>query len=143
MNHALRFLGAALLATLVGCSSTTFQPYETQSNVYTGSGGTKIVVDGIDFWENGDPPRQFKILGVIDDDRPNGLITGMMLEGDIAAKATAAGGDAVILASSGSYTNGYYTSGSATSYGSTTYGSANTTAAHRNTRKYIVVKYLD
>ena len=143
MKYPLRFLGAVLLAALVGCTTTTFQPYETRSNVFTGNGGTKTVVDGIDFWENGDPPRKFKILGVIDDDRPRGWIVEMSLTGDIVAKAIAAGGDAVILAASDSYVNGYYTNGSATSYGSAMYGNATTTAVRRKVSKYIVVKYLD
>ena len=143
MRHTLRFLGAVFLTFLVGCASTEFRSYEAQSNVYTGSGGKKTVVDGIEFWKNGDPPRKLKVVGVIDDDRNGGWIQGMMLEGDIAAKALAAGGDAVILLSSDAYGSGYYTNGSATSYGSTTNGSAATTDEQRKVRKYIVVKYLD
>ena len=143
MRNAMHILVVVLLAVVAGCTSTEFKPYEARNNVFTGTGGSKTVVDGIDFWENGDPPRTFKILGVIDDDRPGGGIQGMMLEGAIAAKAKDAGGDAVILAGRDTYTNGYYTNGSATSYGSTTYGNATTSAVRRKVSKYVVVKYLD
>jgi hypothetical protein len=39
-----------------------------------GHGGTRKVVDGMDVWTHGDPPRPFKLLGIIEDERPGGMI---------------------------------------------------------------------
>lgn len=55
----------ALLTLLAGCATVDFQPYEGKSNLYEGNGGTKVVVDGIDFWANGTPPRTYSIIGMI------------------------------------------------------------------------------
>jgi hypothetical protein len=54
----------------------------------------------MDMWTNGDPPRRFRILGIIDDERPGGLIPMAELKHDIVKKAREHGGDAVILVSS-------------------------------------------
>ena len=92
-----RIVGAALIMMLIGCTSTEFQAYEAREKVIVGTGGTKSVTDGIEFWENGDPPRTYEIIGVIDDDRPNGIIQMAMFKGAIAAKVKEVGGDAVIM----------------------------------------------
>jgi len=42
-----------------------------------------LVIEGIDFWSNGEPPRKFKILGVIDDTRGGGFDpTNNVIAGD-------------------------------------------------------------
>ena len=67
---------ALVLGLITSCSSTTFTEYRGAS-IVQGKGGTLRVVDGVDFWENGDPNRKYKILGVIDDSRGDGLISRM------------------------------------------------------------------
>jgi len=62
----MRFIICIMLACiLVGCATVVFQPYEGKSNLYEGDGGTKVVVDGIDFWANGSPPRKYSIIGMV------------------------------------------------------------------------------
>ena len=85
-----------------GCTSTDFQSWEGRSSVVEGHGGTRKIVDGMDVWTHGDPPRRFQVLGIIEDDRPGGLIPMARLKHDIVAKARQSGGDAVILVSSAS-----------------------------------------
>ena len=35
-----------------------------------GHGDTRKIVDGMDVWTHGDPPRPFQVLGIIEDERP-------------------------------------------------------------------------
>src|SRR4029453_8319360 len=63
-------LGAVFLA---GCASTDFQPLESQGPVVAqGQWGTRKVVDGVDIWTTGAPPRKYRVLGVINDTRGAG-----------------------------------------------------------------------
>lgn len=55
------------------------------------------MVNGIDFWETGDPDKKYKILGVIQDDRGDSLFQRMGKDSSIAKLAKKKGGDAVIL----------------------------------------------
>src|SRR5581483_10377486 len=117
MHTRLTILLAAGL-TLSSCTNTDFQTWEGRNGVVEGHGGTRKVVDGMDVWTHGDPPRRFKVLGIIDDQRPEGLIPMAQLKHDIVKKAREHGGTAVIYVSSASQLEGYYTAGSATAYGS-------------------------
>jgi hypothetical protein len=89
----------------------------------------------MDIWTYGDPPRRFKVLGIIQDERPGGIIPMARLKHDIVEKVRQNGGNAVILVSSASQLAGYYTSGSVTgySYGGyrSAYGSATTVPRSR------------
>ena len=136
-----------MLAGLLGCATTEFKPYEGKENVYEGMGGTKVVVDGMELWGNGAPPRRFKVLGIIDDERPGGIIPMSQLRGDMVKKAREVGGDALVELTSQSQIAGFYTSGTASaySYGSSAsaYGTATTMPVRRNTAKFAVIKYID
>jgi hypothetical protein len=55
-------------------TSTDFQSWEGRNSVVEGHGGTRKVVDGMDVWTHGDPPRRFQVLGIIEDERPGGII---------------------------------------------------------------------
>lgn len=132
---------------LAGCATTEYKAYEGKSNVIDGQGGTKVIVDGMDVWDNGEPPRKFKLLGIIDDERPGGLIPMSQLRSDMVRKAREAGGDAIIQLNSQSRIAGYYTSGaaSATTYGNraTAFGSSTTMPVRRNVARYAVIKYSE
>ena len=103
----MQMLSTLFVATvlLCGCSSAKFTEYHG-SEVYHGTGGTVRVVDGIDFWENGDSSRKYKVLGAIDESPghrlPIKLFSG---SGDkdsaIAKAARERGGDAVIFVPTG------------------------------------------
>lgn len=81
---------------VASCSTTTFTEYRG-SGIVEGKGGTVRVVDGIDFWENGPPNRKFRIIGVIDDSRGDGLIQRSGRDGTLAKVAKERGGDAIIF----------------------------------------------
>src|SRR5262249_10849547 len=61
----LLLIGSAAIAGCTELVTSDYQPYEGRNNVYEGDGGTKVVVDGVDFWANGSPPRKYAILGVV------------------------------------------------------------------------------
>jgi len=140
---------ALLLAATVllfGCTTTEFESWEGRNSVVEGRNGTRKVVDGMDVWTYGDPPRRFQVLGIIQDDRPGGLIPMARLKHDIVAKARQSGSDAVILVSSASQLQGYYTAASASAYGYGNYasgfGTSTTVPITRRTSTYVVIKYL-
>ncbi|MDQ8023542.1 MAG: hypothetical protein REI94_17010 [Moraxellaceae bacterium] len=60
-------------AALAGCGTASFYAHEPQDNVQTGKGGSRFVVEGIDVWFNGDPPRKYSILGYIEDNTSVGV----------------------------------------------------------------------
>jgi hypothetical protein len=94
-------LAAALAAAGPALAGTRFFAYDGRDAVRQGDGGDKKVVDGVEFWVDGAPPHRFQILGSLEDQRLKGGILGAIsmsgLEHDIAKRARAAGGDAVIL----------------------------------------------
>jgi hypothetical protein len=77
-----------------------FSAFEGKAKIYEGEGGTRKTVDGIDFWDNGAPPRKFQLIGFITDSRYEsgwwGALAMDNLESDVAEVAKDAGGDAVI-----------------------------------------------
>jgi hypothetical protein len=146
MNHRILFV-LAITVLCVGCTSTDFQSWEGRNSVVEGHGGTRKVVDGMDVWTHGDPPRRFKVLGIIEDERPGGVIPMAQLKHDIVQKARENGGNAVIFVSSASQLAGYYTASSASAYGygnsATAYGSSTTVPLTRRSSTYVVIRYLD
>jgi hypothetical protein len=101
----------------------------------------------MDVWTYGDPPRRFKDLGIIQDERPGGLIPMARMKHDIVDKARQNGGNAIIFVSSESQLRGYYTTSRATAYGygnsATAYGSSTTFPITRRSSTYVVIRYLD
>lgn len=106
LSHRVRLVAgamvaAALLAGPAARAGTGFLTYDGWDSVQQGRGGEKKVVDGVDFWMAGSPPRRFKILGTIDGARRKGGLVGMVSfsspEDSVAKQTLAAGGDAVIL----------------------------------------------
>lgn len=138
---------AGLFLVITGCATTEFKPFEAKINAFEGVGGTKIIVAGMEVWDNGEPPRKFSVLGIIEDERPGGPIPMSSLKSDIVQKAKEVGGDAVIQLNSNSQLVGVYSSGSTTanSYGRTTtaYGSSTAVPMRRNYSKFAVIKFLD
>lgn len=156
---------------LVGCvSSTQFQAYQGNNNIFKGEGGTVIKEEGIDIWTSGTPPCEYKVIGVVIDTRNNSLVAGWTIKSDIAEAVRKNGGDAAILtdmkehavgtmynssttvntttdttANANYYGNNNYgtLSGSANSTGS---GSANTFASstqmYNYASRFSVVKYI-
>src|SRR5438105_976918 len=76
-----------ILTVLQGCATTEFRSFEANNKLFEGRGGIKVVVDGMEIWYSGDPPRRFTVLGIIDDQRPVGIIPMAQLRGDLVKKA--------------------------------------------------------
>lgn len=147
MKKPFTLLVALGLSLMAGCATTEYKSFEGKTDVFEGKGGTKVVVDGMEIWDNGEPPRKFKVLGIIDDERPGGIIPMSQLRSDMVKKAREAGGDAVVQLGSQSQTAGFYSSGSATAYSygnsATAYGSSTTMPVRRNVAKFAVIKYVE
>jgi hypothetical protein len=65
--NTLKTISAWLLASILfcGCSTPpTFTEYHSKET-YQGMGGEVRSVDGVDFWENGEPDRRYVILGLV------------------------------------------------------------------------------
>ena len=139
-----------------------FLTYEGRDSIHEGQGGEKKVLDGIEFWINGDPPHRYQVLGSIEDERhKSGLIGAIAMSGlekSVASTARQAGGDAVILADAhdnlrgvvGSSFGSYNGTASAHRYGNSAFGSysgfGSGTAFARpiesHSSRYVVVRYL-
>ena len=85
-----------LAFTLAGCATVDFQPYEGKNNLYEGEGGTKVVVDGIDFWANGSPPRKYSIIGMVVSEIGSGVGDEAIIRSSVAGEVKKQGGDAAV-----------------------------------------------
>ncbi|HEY8037712.1 MAG TPA: hypothetical protein VIF37_19205 [Methylobacter sp.] len=131
--------GCALLAT------TEYKLFEGKlDGVIDGNGGTKAVVDDMEIWFDGEPPRKFKILGFIDDNRESDWIRMLSLQGDIVDEAREAGGEAIIKLNSQSQLARFYSAGGASSnsYASPAFASSVSMSNRRHLSKYAVIKYV-
>ena len=143
-----RLLLAFLICTLLfgGCATTKYQEF-VGSEVHKGTGGTRRIVDGIEIWENGTPPRKYKIVGVIDDKRGTGLISRLSKDKSIAATAKKYGGDAILFMEEKSERRGFFhnMNSTTTHYTNTseTHGSGYSRTNTKKLSKWAVIKYVD
>jgi hypothetical protein len=101
MRDARNVLPLAILIVtilLCGCSSPKFESY-SGSEVFQGTGGgTERTVDGIEFWEHGEPARKYKIIGAIEQSHKHGHFPGFGSTDSANAKvAHERGGDAILI----------------------------------------------
>jgi len=160
---------APLLAaiSLAGCASTEFQQVESQGPlVGQGQWGTRKIVDGVDIWTSGAPPRKYRVLGVINDTRIDAPYWNAVFYHDIASKVKQHGGNAAIVVSSRSQYTGTVSFANATTttsggftgtgyrYGnvvdvagnvnttSNTFASGASIPAYKHHAQFLVIKYL-
>ena len=134
---------------LSGCASTTYRPFETRGDgIFDGKGGVKkSAADGTEIWDFGDPPRRYKVLGFIDDERPGGVASMSRLYDDVAKRAREVGGQALIQVRNQSQIVGYQATDGAdatangTSAAAT--GSTTPTPVRQNKAQFIVIRYVD
>ena len=157
----MKILALVFVATtlFVASCSTDYQPLESRAPVVREGGyGTRKVVDGVDIWTTGEPPRKYQVLGIINDERVQAPFEMQRYYHDVAAKVKQAGGNGAIEAYSDSQitalvSNSFTTSsGTASAYGAGNVavghysGSSNTTGVTAEQRhhsaRFVVVKYL-
>ena len=93
----MRVIASFMIAiALVGCATVDFQPYEGRNNRFEGEGGTKLVVDGIDFWANGTPPRKFSLVGMVVSEVGSGVGDEAFIRSAVAGEVKKHGGDEAI-----------------------------------------------
>jgi hypothetical protein len=128
-----KLLGTILLLTLTACASVDYQPYEGRPDaVWEGQGGTKLVVDGIDFWDNGAPPRKYKVVGFATGAVGAGYGADSIIRSAIASKVKAQNGSAAILVT-----------GNTSSLGFVKASPSMWMAASTRELKYAVVQYVN
>src|SRR5262245_31581413 len=136
------------MLALMGCATTTYKPFETRGDaVFDGKGGVRSTQDGMDIWDFGDPPRRYKVLGIIDDERPGDAGAMSRLYGDVARKARDVGGHALIQVRNRSQLVGQQTTDNmtATAPGNPAPAMETTgaTPVRKNTAQFLVIRYLD
>ena len=93
----LLFMAAIFVA---GCKSLStdvgYSPY-VGSTVFKGEGGTVQMIDGMPFWNDGVPDRDFQIIGVVNTSIIVSPLAPFDLRHDVAKIARAHGGDAIVL----------------------------------------------
>src|SRR4029077_19481963 len=155
-KSALAFAAATLL--MASCS-TDYQPLESRAPVVKEGGyGTRKVVDGVDIWTSGEPPRKYQVLGIINDERLQAPFEMQRYYHDVASKVKQAGGNGAIEAYSNSQITAIVSNSSTTSSGTASAysagnvavgqysGSSSTTgwaaAQEHHSARFVVVKYL-
>lgn len=128
----MRFIVCIVLALSIGgCATVDFQLYEGKNNLHQGEGGTKVVVDGIDFWANGSPPRKYLIIGMVTSEIGSGYGDEAIIRSSVAGEAKKQGGDAAVQVTNNNSFNGIVRIGS--SY----------IAAGVKHMQFAIVKYVD
>ena len=135
-------LWAAALAVVSAVPASArgrFIAYDGSSARHTGTGGTSLARDGVDFWTSGTPARRFEILGTLVDTRSSGVNSPDPVgSASLARQARALGADGLILASRRVRREG--------SVGGWTGGDTISLAGPRvtlTTTTFVVVRYLD
>jgi hypothetical protein len=95
VKAAILVLPIAAMFALASCATSTstpkFVPARGTAEVYTGKGGSMTKVDGMDVWENGNPPRKIQLIGYISESVKTATPVSQ-----IVAEARKQGGDAIV-----------------------------------------------
>jgi len=128
----------AALAALAGCAQTNYQAYEGRGDqIIEGQGGTKEVVDGYEIWDNGTPPRRYKVIGVTTIEDFDNVFGNRRIRSAIAEQISAADGDAAVVVSLQGGSGGM-----AMAFGSNG-GFAAGPVYGKKLNRYQIIKYLD
>lgn len=135
MSRAVIAIVAVLLSS-PALGEQVYATYEGTDSIHTGTGGTKITENGIDYWTTGTPPRQYQVLGILTDARKDRRADGHVLGSKSVARRTLeAGGNAVIFNDADSKLSGVG------GYAGNGFFAGRT--INRTTTHLIVVKYLE
>lgn len=90
-----RIAAAMLVAGCTLLPAVTYEPYGGNANFFGSAGGSKLIVDGIDFWTNGTPPKPFSVVGIATSE-VNIADSDDIGRGAVAGKVRQVGGSAAI-----------------------------------------------
>lgn len=88
-----------VMVSMIGCAHvrSQFAVYDGPPQTLRGTGGTKLVFDGVDVWTTGTPAREYRVVGILTDTRRDQRFAAASFGQDIAAEVKKAGGSAVIV----------------------------------------------
>jgi ABC-type glycerol-3-phosphate transport system substrate-binding protein len=91
-------LALLMVLAIAGCGSDEpeYRQYVGAAAVTQGSGGTVERVEGVDFWQDGTPPRRYRILGQVDEEWRSPEMDRVDMK-HLAPVVKEAGGDAAVL----------------------------------------------
>lgn len=128
----IRLLLSLLLVVALGaCATVEYAPYEAKNAIKEGQGGAKVVVQGVDFWADGEPPRRYKVIGVVSGQIGDGWGADDAIRSAVAAKVKEVGGQGAIALGSARDHAGYIPLGGMM------------VAASNRTIRYAVIQYVD
>lgn len=88
----------AFLTPAPAQAGSEYSAYQGPDAIRTGTGGSSVSSNGIDYWTHGTPPRKYKIIGYLTDRRRvRALMRKVAGSPSIAKQAMEHGGDAVII----------------------------------------------
>lgn len=146
-------LASGLIAIAVTCQTQSvsaqmkidFAVYEGAPVIKSGTGGTKITKNGIDWWTTGEPPRRYQVVGAVQDKRDEMWDGGHAVGSpSIASKVKKAGGDAVIIQSQdeAGHGGGFSTTNGSASGGFGSLFGLGMSGGSKTITRMVVVKYL-
>ncbi len=142
MRKILFGAAAILLVSTTATASARgrFIAYDGSNARHTGTGGTSMARDGVEFWTSGTPARRFEILGTLTDIRSSGVTAPDSVGSpSVARQARSLGGDGLILASRRHRRDGAvggWSGGDTISWRGGSFLASTTTT-------FVVVRYLD
>lgn len=107
MKKIILVIGALFIVLMTGCATVDYQAYEGAKPM-EGTGGTKVVVDGVDFWANGSPPKKFIIIGVVTSEIGSGFGDESMIRSAVSDEVIKQGGNAAIQMTNNTSFNGMF-----------------------------------
>ncbi len=151
----------AAFLSLAACAHVhqEYAEYDGPVQVLKGEGGTKTITDGVEFWTTGSPPRNYRVIGILSDQRRDQRFARASFGSDVADQVKRAGGDAVVYLDEAKEFVGTYshasgtstTTASATAIGNSAYGRSSTNssasgfgiAVRNKITRLLVIKYVD
>lgn len=98
MRHVL--IAALALASASAVTAGQLPADVNEHIVYTGTGGTPLSKNGVDFWSAGQTPFRYRVLGTFTDRRGDGRFAGNAIgSASVARQIKALGGDGVLVMS--------------------------------------------
>ena len=141
MKKTIALLSIVATALLGGCTQQYLSWQGGKVNPGSTEGGAVKRVEGIDFWEAGTPNRPYRIVGLIQDERPGGPLFMVQRTPQLAALAREKGADAVILKSKSSELAGAIGLNPTMPVGYMRVSGA--TALYRRAIEYLAIKYVN